>query len=564
MQRGPATRGEGPTSRCRAAVTAEAGRPLADRRLGAAAAALPSSAMQLSRRAFVKAGVAGAAWLAAKPQLALARGLLTEPLLDEIVQRTLAAAKKAGATYADVRVVRRRSESVSTRERGIDGVASADEYGLGVRVIAGGAWGFSATPRVLATEGERVARLAVEVARGHAALRAAPVTLAPTPVHVDVWQTPLTKDPFKIPLEDKAELLLAIGAEAQKVAGVRHVSASYDGTSEWKLFASSEGTYLEQEIVRVGPSYTVTAVDERRGLVASRTHDFAPRQGGWEVVTGSSLLADARRTAEEALEKLNAPAVVPGKRDLVIDPSNLWLTIHESIGHSTELDRAMGYEANFAGTSFATPDQLRKLRLAAPHLTFYADKTTPGGLATCGYDDDGVATGRWNLVERGLLVGYQTTREQAAWIGESASRGTSYADSYASVPFQRMPNVSLAPGERPLSLEDLIAATDDGVLIVGDGSWSIDHQRKNFQFGGQLFWEIKSGKKTRMLKDVAYQANTIAFWNACDLIGGAASWRLGGAMRDGKGEPIQMNPISHGTPPVRVRQVEVLSAGRGK
>lgn len=518
--------------------------------------------MKLSRRSFLKAGVAGAAWIAASPELAWARGLLTEPLLDELVQRTLAAAKKAGASYADVRVVRRRGESVFTREDAVEGVASSDEYGLGVRVIAGGAWGFAATPRVLAAEGERVARQAVEVARAHAALRRQPVALAPTAVNVDVWQTPLTKDPFKIPLEDKAELLLAIGREAQRVPGVAFVSASYEGTSEWKLFASSEGAYLEQEIVRVGPGYTVTAVDAKQGGFASRRHDFAPRQGGWEVVTGSSLLADARRTGEEAVEKLAAPQVVPGKRDLVLDPSNLWLTIHESIGHSTELDRALGYEANFAGTSFATPEQLRKLRIAAPHLTFYADKTTPGGLATCGYDDDGVATGRWNLVERGLFVGYQTTREQAAWIGEPASRGTSYADSYASVPFQRMPNVSLAPGDRPRSLEDLIAATDDGILILGNGSWSIDHQRRNFQFGGQLFWEIKKGKKTRMLKDVAYQSSTVAFWNACDLIGGEASWRLGGALHDGKGEPVQLNPISHGTPPVRVKQIDVLSTGR--
>jgi TldD protein len=518
--------------------------------------------MMGSRRSFVKAGLAGAAWLAARSQLALARGLLTEPALDQIVQRTLAAAKRAGASYADVRVVRRRAESVFTREGVVEGVASTDEYGLGVRVIAGGAWGFAATPRVLAVEGERVARQAVAVAMVHAQLRKAPVALAPTAVHVDVWQTPLTKDPFKIPLEDKAELLLAIGREAQKVPGVSFVDASYDGTSEWKLFASSEGAYLEQQLVRVDPSYTVTALDERKGAVASRRHDFAPRQGGWEVVTGSTLLADARRIGEEAVEKLAAPAVVAGVRDLVLDPSNLWLTIHESIGHSTELDRALGYEANFAGTSFATPDQLRKLRIAAPHLTFYADKTTPGGLATCGYDDDGVATGRWNLVERGLFVGYQTTREQAAWIGEPASRGTSYADGYASVPFQRMPNVSLAPGAKALTLEDLVAATDDGILIVGHGSWSIDHQRRNFQFGGQLFWEIKKGKRTRMLKDVAYQASTVAFWNACDLIGGEASWRLGGALRDGKGEPVQMNPISHGTPPVRVRQVDVLSTGK--
>ncbi|MEZ4364076.1 MAG: TldD/PmbA family protein, partial [Kofleriaceae bacterium] len=440
--------------------------------------------MSLSRRAFLTSGLAAAAGLAARPSLAQARGLLTEPKLDAVITRALEAAKKAGASYADVRLVRRRGERLAAREARIEEVSATEEYGLGVRVLVAGAWGFAATPRVTLPEAARVAQRAAEVARAHAAARSQPVALAPTAAHVDVWQTPLTKDPFKIPLEDKAELLLAITGAALKVPQVKFCEAWYEGLAEWKLFASSEGAYLEQEIVRVDPGYAVTALDERAGEVATRKHGIAPRQAGWEYVIGSSMLADARQTGEEAVEKLRAPSVTPGPRDLVIDPSNLWLTIHESIGHSTELDRALGYEANFAGTSFATPDQLGKLRIGAPHVTFYADKTTPGGLATCGYDDDGVACGRWNLVERGLLVGYQTTREQAGWIGEAASRGTAYADSYASVPFQRMPNVSLLPGPRALTLDDLVAATDAGVLVVGDGSWSIDHQRRNFQFGG--------------------------------------------------------------------------------
>jgi TldD protein len=496
------------------------------------------------------------------PRLALARGLLTEPKLDDLIKRTLAAAKKAGATYADVRIVRMRNERLSAREDKIESVASIDEYGVGVRVIAGGAWGFSATPVVTAAEGERVAQAAVAIAKANAPLLKRPVALAPEAAHVDVWQTPLTRDPAKIPLEDKAELLLEINREAMKVAGVRFVNSWYAGISEWKLFASSEGAYIEQEIVRLSPGYTVTAVDDKRGEFETRSHDLPPRQAGWEYIAGSTLRADARRIAEEAVEKLRAPTVAPGKRDLILDPTNLWLTIHESIGHPTELDRAMGYEANFAGTSFATPDKLRKLRIGSPILTFYADKTTPGGLATCGYDDDGVATQRWNLVENGVLVGYQTTREQAGWIGEPRSRGTCYADSYASFPFQRMPNVSLAPHAQERSLDDLVAATDDGVLVMGRGSWSIDHQRFNFQFSGQTFWEVKGGKRRRMLRDVAYQANTLEFWAGCDLLGGPRSWMLGGSFSDGKGEPRQSNSVSHGCPPARFRKVNILSTNR--
>ena len=522
--------------------------------------------MSISRRSFLStvrgAMSAGALAALAGPRLSHARGLFTEPALDDLIKRALAAATRAGATYADVRIVRIRNERISTREDRIEGVSSVEDYGVGVRVIAAGAWGFAATPVVTAAEGERVARAAVGVARANAPLLRRAVVLAPEAAHVDVWQTPLIKDPFKIPLEDKAELLLEINREAMKVPGVKFVNSWYSGNSEWKLFASTDGAYLEQEIVRLGPGYSVTAVDDKRGEFESREHDLPPRQAGWEYVQGSTLRADARRIAEEAVEKLRSPSVAPGKRDLILDPSNLWLTIHESIGHPTELDRALGYEANFAGTSFATPDKLGKLRLGAPQLTFYADKTTPGGLATCGYDDDGVATQRWNLVENGVFVGYQTTREQAGWINEQRSRGTCYAAGHASFPFQRMPNISLVPAEKERSVDEIVAATDDGVLVTGRGSWSIDHQRLNFQFGGQTFHEIKGGKRVRMLRDVAYQANTLEFWTGCDLLGGPKSWVLAGSMNDGKGEPSQSNSMSHGCPPARFRKVNILNTNR--
>ena len=498
----------------------------------------------------------------AGPRLSSARGLLTEPKLDDLVKRALAAATKAGATYADVRVVRMRRENIATREDRVERVAFSDDYGVGVRVIAGGAWGFAATPTVTAAAAERAASDAVAVAKANASLMKRPVTLAPVTANVDVWQTPLTKDPFKIPLEDKAELLLEINRTAMKVPGVKFATSQYAAVSEWKLLASTDGAYVEQEIVRINPGYSATAVDEKRGEFESVDHPIAPRQAGWEYLEQAALVADAQRIGEQAVEKLKSPSVAAGKKDLILDPSNLWLTIHESIGHPTELDRALGYEANYAGTSFATPDKLGKLRIASPIMSFYADKTTPGGLATCGYDDDGVATQRWNLIDKGIFVGYQTTREQAGWIGEKASRGTCYADSFSSFPFQRMPNVSLAPGPQERSLEDLIASTDDGIVIAGRGSWSIDHQRLNFQFGGQVFWEVKRGKRTRMLKDIAYQANTLEFWSSCDAIGGPKSWSLGGSFSDGKGEPGQVNSVSHGCPPARFRGVNILNTNR--
>jgi TldD protein len=519
----------------------------------------------LTRRSFlVGCSAASALALAGTggPRLASARGLLVDRTLDDILARGLAAAKKAGASYADVRLVRRQQEAVDVRDDHVDRVEASESYGLAVRVIAGGAWGFAASARVDGKEVERVARLAVDIARANATVVKRPVTLAPTAAHVDVWQTPLTRDPFKIPIEEKAELLLAIAAEALKVKGAKYTTVGYDGHKEWKLLATSEGAYLEQEIVRVYPEHEVTAVDEKTGQFESRRHDIQPVQGGWEKVAGSSLLADARRTAEEAVQKLSAPTLPSGAYDIVVAPSQLWLTIHESIGHPTELDRALGYEANYAGTSFATPDKLGKLRIAAPIVNVYADRTTPGGLATCGYDDEGVQTQRWDILTSGVFVGYQTIREQAAAIGEKASRGCSYGQDFASFPFQRMPNVSLAPGAKAMSQADVIAATERGVLFVGRDTYSIDHQRYNFQFGGNLAYEIRGGKIGRMVRDVVYQSNTVDFWNRCDLIGGAGAWQLGGTFTDGKGEPGQSNSVSHGCPPARFRGISLLSTRR--
>ncbi len=504
-----------------------------------------------SRRELLQASAAGLAL----SQVASARGLLVEQLLQDVCNAALDAAKKAGATYADVRIHRRRNESVEVRDDHVDSVGDHESYGLGVRVLVDGAWGFCAASRVQVKDAQGAAKTACDIARANAKVLTSKVELAPNPAHVDVWQTPLEKDPFKIPIADKAEVLLGITGELLKVPGVKYASAALQSRLEWKLFANSDGALLEQSITRMGPFYSATAIDEKTGEFESRAWEGQPRQAGWEWLEQSGFARDARRIGEECVQKLKSPSITEvGKKHLILHPSNLWLTIHESVGHPTELDRALGYEANFAGTSFATPDKLGKLKYGSDLVTLYADKTTPGALATVGYDDDGVRTGRWNLVEKGLFVGYQTTRDQAAWIGEKQSRGCCYAQDHRSVPFQRMPNVSLAPNPtKDLGVKDLIAATDDGIYVVGTGSWSIDHQRYNFQFTGQMFHEVKKGKLTRTLKDVGYQANSIEFWNSLDLLGGPSEWAIGSAFDDGKGEPPQSNPVSHGCPPARFK-----------
>jgi TldD protein len=484
-----------------------------------------------------------------------------EVTLAAVLGRALDEAKRAGATYADARVHQRRHETIRTREDHVTDVSSTETYGLALRVLAFGAWGFASSPRVTEADAGEVAKRAIAVAKANSGTQKRKIELAPAPVVTEKWRTSMSVDPFTVPLADRAALLLSLWPEAKKVKGLAFLDASTQASDEWKLLATSEGSLIEQRVVRVGADYVATAKNDK-GEFVTRAHELPPMQAGWEYITGASLLGDVRKIAEDAVEKLSAPSVVPGKKDLILAPSNLWLTIHESVGHPTELDRALGYEAGYAGTSFATVDKLGKLRYASELVTIVADKTTPGGLASCAYDDEGVRTQEWPLVQKGLLVGYQTTREQAGWIGEKESRGTAYAQDHEAFQFQRMPNVSLRAGERPLKIGDLVSATDDGIMISGNGSWSIDQQRYNFQFGGQMFYEVKKGKVTRALKDVAYQANSLEFWKSCDMLGGKESWQLHGSLSDGKGEPPQINAVSHGCPPARFRGVNVINTGR--
>ncbi len=522
----------------------------------------------MDRRDFVisTAGTAAA--------LALARPLRAAPQADaairELCLRALEAARAAGAVYADVRVNRNRSQSVATREQQITGANESETFGFGVRVLVDGAWGFAASRELTREEVARVARSAAAQARANRRATRRPVTLAPVePVADGRWQSPIEIDPFKVPLEDKIELLLKANAQALAVPGARFVNSSLSFFLQEKTFASTDDIFTVQHIYRCLPQMTVTAVSPQAGDFQTRNSaEVAPMGLGYEWVLRADLIGNAPRWAEEAVQKLSAKSVEAGRYDLVLDPHHLFLTIHESIAHPTELDRVLGYEANYAGTSFAAPPEavLGKLQYGPEFMNVQGDRAQPGSLSACGWDDDGVAPETYLLIRDGILVDYQTTRDQVEWIrpftGRTRSHGCSYAESWADVQFQRMPNISLLPGERDLAVDDLIAATDKGIYIVGRGSYSIDQQRYNFQFGGQVFYEIQGGKIVGMLKDVAYQARTTDFWNALDMLGGRASYVLNGSFNDGKGQPSQSNAVSHGCPPARFRDVNVINTGR--
>jgi len=517
----------------------------------------------IERRALLKLGAAGGLGLAAcvGARARTSAPAEPDPALRELAAIALDEARRLGASYADVRLCDTRRRDLVAREARVERVRESEERGFGVRVLVDGAWGFAASARITRDELARVARSAVELARTASSLRREPVQLAPAERHVAVWNTPVRRDPFEVPLDEALARLLAINAAALRQPGVSFVNSSFDLVREHKLFASSEGSAIEQTLVRCNPAFTLTHVDRAQGAFETRDSFSAPRGQGYECIEDFPWEDEVARAAADVLEKSRAPVVTPGTKTLVLHPTNLWLVIHESIGHPTEYDRAIGLEANYAGTSFLTPDKLGSYRVASERVTFEAEKTAPGALATAGYDDDGVATRRWELVRAGVFVDYQVTREQAPQLGRARSHGCCQAQSWRHVPFQRMPNVNLMPGAERLSLDELVADTDDGILVRGRGSYSIDHQRYNFQFGGQTFHQIKKGRVTGMLRDVVYQARTPDFWRSCDAICDASEYWVGGSFNDGKGEPGQSNAVSHGCAPARFRGIDVLATG---
>jgi TldD protein len=471
----------------------------------------------------------------------------------------ISTARRLGASYADIRINRYRHESIFTREERVQNVSRTQSFGFGVRVLAKGAWGFAASYLLTPEAVRRITQQAVEIARANGIYQRKPIRLAPVAKAVGNWRSAFEKDPFDVAIDDKIQFLLKLNQAALKVKGASFVTSGLALQNEQKFYASTDGSRIEQYIIRSHPSFTVTAVNRSAGDFQSRSSLPGPKSIGYEYLEKHSWMKEAEQAAEEAVAKLSAKPVAPGQYDLVIHPSNLWLTIHESVGHSTELDRALLWEADYAGTSFLTPDKRGKLQFGSKLCNFFADRTQPEGLATVGYDDEGVPAQRWRLVKDGIFVDWQTTRDLAALIGHKQSYGCLHADSWGSVPFPRMPNVSLEPAKENTLQEELVADVENGILIYGNGSWSIDQQRYNFQFGGQTFWEIKKGKVGQMLRDVAYQSRTTDFWNGCDGLGGQATYEINGADNDGKGEPTQSNAVSHGCPVARFRKVNVLN-----
>ena len=527
--------------------------------------------MTLDRRSFIKTSTAATAGLAiAGPVLAqhprAPSAPDTDPAIKELLLEALQAAKDAGASYADARIGHYRRQFIATRERQVTGVNDGESLGIGVRALVNGSWGFAGSS-VLTKDGVRLAaREAARIARAARSVQRRPVELASVKPVVGSWRTPVTTDPLEVAIEDKVALLLAANEAALKVKGIRFVNSGMALLREEKHLATTDGTMTSQTFIRVGPQFTATAIGQ--GDFQSYTHELAPRGSGWEYITGLDMPGNAERWASLAVEKLSAKSVEVGRYDLILDPTNLWLTIHESIGHPTELDRAMGYEANYAGTSFVSPPDavIGKLKYGPEFMNVQADRTQADSLARVAWDDEGVPSEEWLIIEKGMFRDYQTTRDQAAWIskltGVSRSHGCSFAQSWGDVQFQRMPNISLMPGDRDLVLDDIVAATDRGILFKNRGSWSIDQQRYNFQFSGQVAYEIKGGKIIGMVKDAAYQSSTPAFWNSMDMVGGRRSYWLGGSFGDGKGEPSQSNSVSHGCPPARFKNVNIVNTGR--
>lgn len=480
-----------------------------------------------------------------------------------LADAALSAARAAGASYADLRIHRLTTEVVHLRDGELENSTLDREIGLAVRVIVDGTWGFASHAELDPAVAAETARRAVRVATTLAPLNAERIELAAEPVYDDLsWVSDYRIDPFTVPGPDKIAVLADYSERLLAADGVDHVSASLQAVKEQIYYADTFGTSTTQQRVRVQPALEAVSVDASAGAFETMRTLAPPTARGWEAVADDSVWNwSAELAALPALlaEKMKAPSVVSGTYDLVIDPTNLWLTIHESIGHATEYDRAIGYEAAYAGTSFATPDKLNSMQYGSPVMNVTADRTVQYGLATTGFDDEGVRAQSWDLVRDGLFVGYQLDRVFAPRLGESRSNGCSYADSAHHVPIQRMANVSLQPGTDNLDTEDLIARVSDGIYIVGDKSWSIDMQRYNFQFTGQRFFRIRDGKLDGQLRDVAYQATTTDFWGSMEAVGGPSTWRLGGAFNCGKAQPGQVAPVSHGCPSALFRGVNVLN-----
>jgi TldD protein len=482
--------------------------------------------------------------------------------LSALTDAALTRAIDLGCEHADLRVERIRTQTISLRDARLESLADGEDLGLSVRVLYEGTWGFAAGVVLTAAEAVRLAEEAIAVATVSASINTDRVELAPEPVYPHAaWVSDYAVDPFEVSDAEKTGLLTELSEQLLAAEGVEHVQSGCMHVKEQKYYADTAGTRTRQQRVRIHPEFTALTVDRNTGSFESMRTLAPPAGRGWEYLTGTGWdwRGELAEMPELLREKTKAPSVEPGRYDLVIDPSNLFLTIHESIGHATELDRALGYEAAYAGTSFATVDKLGTLQYGSPLMNVTGDRTAPHGLSTVGWDDEGVAGQQWDLIKDGVLVGYQVDRHMARLRGLPRSNGCAFADSPGHVPVQRMPNVSLQPAPGGPSTEEIIAGVDRGIFVVGDKSWSIDMQRYNFQFTGQRFYKIENGRLAGQLRDVAYQATTTDFWGSMSVVGGPQTYVLGGAFNCGKGQPGQVAPVSHGCPSARFDQVTILN-----
>jgi TldD protein len=517
-----------------------------------------------NRREFMQVAAGGAAaWylggcaLGKRPRADSIRGagLPVDPgHWPELAQIALERIKAGGCSYGDIRLLETQRQSVSAEDRRIPSVTEHYDGGFGIRTLYLGAWGFAAGIDLTPDGIRRTADQAVQVARASHLLMQTPVTLADEPIHVDKVVTPFDIDPFAVPLDEKCDLLVRVCDILHAEDGIIHSNGSLWAQRDIKHFASTEGTAIDFDLLATGARFGATA--RNQDDYQSRSFQVPFFRTGYEQIIEHDLLAHAPRVAAEAVEKTHASQPPPGRYDLVLDPGNLALTIHETCGHATELDRALGFEANYAGTSFLTTEKLGTFRYGSRHVNLVADNRRPGALASTGYDDEGVAGQRWPIVEEGVLRGYSTSREVAHAIDEKRSRGSCRADSWRSVPIVRIANVGLEPGEE--TLESLFDGVKRGVYIEGSGSFSIDQTRSNFQFGGDAFWEIKDGRRGAMLKDVIYNGITPEFWNSCDGVANRDHWRQYGFINCGKGQPSQSGWMTHAASPARFRDVNVI------
>jgi TldD protein len=480
--------------------------------------------------------------------------------MEDLLSRALDAATAGGATYADVRAVDQRSESMSVRGPTVESLDRSESAGIGVRVLVDGAWGFASSATLTNEEATRIATLALEVGRASATATSTRIELVPEPTHDAIWSSPAQKDPFEVSLEEKVGTLAAATEMMEKVKEVRVGRGTMDLLRSTSWFVSSEGSRIQQTVTQTGAGIEAIAV--RDGEVQIRSYPGSFRghfaSAGYELVEEADLPDHAQKTAEEAVALLGAPECPSAETTLVLDGHQVMLQVHESVGHPTELDRVLGMEAAYAGTSWVAIKDLGGLRYGSELVNITADATIEGGLGSFAYDDEGVEAQRTHLVQEGILTGFQTSRETAAIVGTERSNGTMRAEGWDHFPLIRMTNINLLPHEG--SLEDLLADVDDGIFMSTNKSWSIDDKRKNFQFGCEIAWEIKKGHLGRMLKNPRYTGITPQFWASCDAIAGPEEWMVHGTPNCGKGQPGQTMRVGHGTGPARFRNVHTGTA----